>query len=323
MFRGKVLKDWDVVDWENPTHVQQVLGALNHYCSEERPMEVVTALQQFATKGDLPDEVAKILEKLNILPSYDNGYELLFTIRDFTDTHASSFDLLDVDSGIAFSKLPTGEKMRVYDIGGVKVNVPFDTYAAALGWRQELIDDKQYWELEDGAEQMRNAAYKGRAEAFYALIEALGAGRNYAYDTIGSDVLEKDINTLNGAYLSIIESTKDTYADVTAAIQLVLLAPAGLKARILRALGELSQAFANSTQRVVYNIRPYFTHMFTESTTSMYLGLPGHKIKGGYRQNLVVKPGLSILAHTHLWGGTLRYGGAIGNTSQVLRVATV
>lgn len=320
--KGIIVKDWSKIDFANPEHVRKFRGAMARFFqAPEKNPELKAAIRAFSTKSDFPAEILKVLEKFHLDAAYDTAYESLFDIRDFTDTTEPGFYLVDVQSGLTFDKVVVGDKIRVYDISGTRVSVPFDTYGGALGWERKLLDDRQYWTMEDSAIAFRNAAYRGKAQAYYALIDALPASQDVAW-VAGAAQLERDIATINAAYLAIITECDNFYPDVTANTPVTLLAPLMLKERVLRAMGELSQAFSSSTKRVPFNVNLQFTTMLA-SQTEFYMGLPGRKSKGGNRQNLEIERAYDILALTHLVAGSMRYGAAIGEIRQLRRCYSV
>jgi len=328
--KGKIIKDWSKVDFSNKEDVKKMIGAINHFFKEpDRDPKLKAALQAFATKGDFPAEILSVLEKFHAIPDYDLGYEQVFDIRDFTGTNQSGFSLLDVTSGLTFAKVPSGGKAKVFKFSGSKTNVTFDRYGGGLQWDRTLIDDKQYWTLEDNAIAFRNKAYSSRATAFYALIAALASGYNVAWaaptpsalaTTDAQYTASRDANTIEAACQAILVALKDSGMGVTANSPFVLVAPVQLRARIQAAITKLNQPVAGSTKQITYNVRPVYTLMFALAT-SYYVTLPKKKMKGGYRQDLTLFSQFDILAYADTVAGWMRYGGAIGDSDQLRRCA--
>lgn len=327
--KGKIVKDWSKVDFSNPEHCRHLVGAMNFFF--QKPDKDVTlrgAIQSFATKGDFPDEIRQVIEKFHATPDWDLGYEAIFDIRDFQSSNVGGFDLLNVESGLQFTKIPTGGQIEIQKMSGTKVTVPFDMYGGGLGLHRTLMDDRQYWAIEDTMIEFRNKAYSGRSAAFYALIEAISSSQNIAWQAVdgsipatSSDyVAIRDSNTINKAAESIILGLKDSGLGVTPASPLILLAPLQLRGRIERAMQWANQAFAGSPMRVNYNIQVIFTMMLTSATT-YYVCLPKKKAKGGYRMDLTVYSQFDMLTYADAMAGWIRYGGAIGELGQFRRCA--
>jgi len=337
--RGVIVKDWSKINWDRKEDRKKVLGALQyfltlpdkfaHFKGQEKEKQLIRkALQEFSTKGDFPTSVLDIIDKYHLTTGYDNGYEEIFDIRDFSGTKKSGFDLLDVQSGLTFEKVDPGGKLKVYSISGSKVHVYFDYYGGALGWHRQLIDDEEWWTLEDNAIEFRNKAYAYRAQVFYALIEALDSSKNVAWQnpepsglasTDPSYIANRDAQTINKAAVEILTAIKDKgYSVNPVNAEMIVLTPLALKGRIRRALGLMLQPMANSEKFVDFNFRMITTTLLS-SNTQYYVILPKNKLKGGYRMDLKVFSDFDILSYTDTTAGWMRYGGAIGDSDQLRR----
>jgi len=329
--RGKIVKDWSKVDFSNPEHIKKLHGAFQYFMRAiDRQPELKGAYQAFTTKGDFPPEVLQILEKFHAVGDFDLGYERVFDIRDFTGTKESGFEILDVSSGLVFSKVKTGEKVKVYKATGSKITVSFDLYGGALGWDRTWIDDSKYWALEDTAIEFRNKAYLRRSQAFYALIEALPASKNVSWqsptpstlpNTNDQYVASRDANTIQEACNQILEAVKNKGYGVNPNTPFVILAPNTLRPRIEQAIRRLVQPVAGATRQLTYNVEPVYTLMLSDNT-KYYVILPGRKLKGGYRMDLTLYNFFDIFSYTEAVAGYMRYGGAIGDTDQLRRCLT-
>lgn len=331
--KGRIITDWGKVDFKDRANRAKVVGAMQYFMRlpDAKDSPIRKAFQAFATKGDFPAEILQVLEKFHAVPDYDLGYEQVFDIRDFTGTNQSGFKILNVESGLTFAKVVPGEKALVFKMSGTVAEVTFDLYGGGLHWERTLIDDRQYWQLEDNAIAFRNKAYSSRASAFYALLEAAGAASGNAqswapvtpasvassdkdYDAI------RDINTINAACLAILADLKDDGVGANANSPFILIAPIALKSRVLRALALLQQAFAGSQGLSNFNVRPIFTLMLS-SNSYYYVAFPKAKCKGGYRMDLTIFDQFDILAYADTMAGWMRYGGAVGDTDQIARCA--
>lgn len=331
--KGRIINNWAAINPSNPTDILKMWGALQAFMyapDMDKDVQAFRArLQAFGYKGDFPAEILPVLDRFNQTPYYDMGYELIFDIRDFTGTNLSGFDILDVSSGLTFSLVKPGGKAKVYKMSGSKVSVSFDMYGGGLSWNKLLLDDKQYWTLEDNAIQFRNVAYQSRAQDFYDLIEAVAATYDVSWTAVDGSIPAtsdsyipiRDANTINAACLAIITRLKDLGMGVNPQSTFILLAPEALRGRITRALAYYQQAMAGSPNRIAYNIQPVFTLMLT-STTDYYVMIPKGKIKGGYRMNLTLMGMTDILSYTDTVVGWMRYGGAIAETKQISRCKT-
>ena len=107
------------------------------------------------------------------------------------------------------------------------------------------------------AEDFQRGYNRDKANRFYTMLTAAASG---TVDTslTGTTAIEKNIGRLNDSADAMLEALKNTrnLGDDT---EILLYYPPAFKQFVLRALGELSQAFSGSTQRIFYNIRPIAT----------------------------------------------------------------
>ena len=219
----------------------------------------------------------------------------------------------------------------MFKFSGDVTEVTFDMYGGGLNWDRKLIDDRQYWTLEDNAIAFRNKAYSSRAENFYALLEAAGAASGNAQTwaavtpagvTTANENYNaiRDVNTINAACLAILTDLKDDGVGANANSQFVIVAPVALKSRLERASKLLQQAVTGSGEHLNFNIRMIYTLMLS-SNSYYYVCFPKAKCKGGYRMDLTMFDQFDILAYADTMVGWMRYGGAVGDTDQIARCA--
>jgi len=325
------LFNWDVVDFSNPESRRQLVGALNHVMrAPDENLELRAAFQHLATTGDFPTSILPLIEKYRLETPFDTGWEQIFDVRDFRASKRNGFEILDVENGLAFNEVPTGADAILYKMAGEKVTVNFVMYGGGLSWSRTLIDDEEYWTLEDNAIAFRNKAGAQKAQAHYDLIDAIAATQNLAWqapvpanlaNTDPNYVAIRDIETINTACVNIIVALAGKGMGVTANTQFVLLAPIQLRTRIVRALGLLNQSLSGSQKGVLYNVTPVWTTMLA-STTEYYVCAPKIKCKSGRRMDLTVFERFDEMSYSDVAVGWMRYGGAIGDVEQFERCST-
>jgi len=326
---GKIISDWSKVNLSNAEGQAQFRGAMNHFLQAPDRPEVRAALQHFTLSGDFPSEMAQILQKFHITTNFDEGWQTIFDVRDFTNTKTTGFDILDVQSGLAFNHVSPGEEVKLYKMSGAKVNVGFDMYGGGLGWHRTWFDDNTYWLAEDSTIEFNNKAYAKRAQIFYNLIDAIGAGQNLAWQTpvptalANTDpnyVAVRDMATIDKACETILLAVKDKGYGVGANAQFRILAPIQLRARIARALSIANWGLSQGFPGVQYSVTPQYSMMMS-SASSYYVCLPGIKSKAGIRQNLTMFGEFDMMTYTDKAAAYMRFGGAIGDTDQFQRCA--
>jgi hypothetical protein len=330
----KIFSDLSKLDFSTKAGRDKIFAAVQYFASGERQKAEAKryqqALQAFGSAGDFPAVANQILEKFHAVPAYDTGFEEIFDMRDFTGTNESGFDILDVEDGLTFAKVALGDKALIFKMAGTKVSIGFDIYGAGLGWSRMLIDDKKYWTLEDNAIAFTNKYYEHKAACFYALIEAVAAAQNIAWQDpdpaglVATDALytaNRDAQTLNLAAQTMFIDLKDKGYGVTPSNTTVLVAtPLQLVGRLSKALGLLLQGFAGSPSQTAYKFRIVPTTMF--ATTNVYYPcIPKIKAKGGNRMNLTIFNKFDEEAYADVAVGWGRYSGAIADQEQFKRCA--
>lgn len=329
---NQIFSDYNQIDFSTPAGRKEIFRAVRYFASGERAKaeakKLQAAMQAFGNSGDFPASVLPILEKFHATPSYDTGFEDIFDIKDFTTIPRNGFQILDVEDGLAFRKIPVGGSVEIYKMGGTAVTVNFDRYGGGLGWDRSLIDDEEYWTLEDNAVAFVNKAAADKAAAYYALIEALSSTYDVAWQaadpsglaaTDATYTANRDAQTLNAAALAILTAIKDKGYGVTPGnAQFVVLTPLELVGRLNKALGLLLQGFAGSTNQAAFRFRLIPTTMLG-ATNKYYVCIPKIKAKGGNRKNLTIYNRFDEEKYEDIAVGWMRYGGAIGDQTQFRR----
>ncbi|MCK9598403.1 MAG: hypothetical protein WC583_02805 [Candidatus Omnitrophota bacterium] len=328
--------NWDVFNYKDKEQRKKLAGALQYFCALpnkfvprefSKVQEFVKAnqkIQEFtlASDGWTNEKAIDIIEKFHLLTDYDNGYEQIFDIRDFSGTKASGFDLAAVISGLTFNEVKEGEKLKVYQMAGAKARVNFCYYGGALGWHRRLFEDGDWWTIEDNAIEFRNKAYSSRAAVYYALLEAAADAKGCCAvvpaDCSDCDADARSIaSSINYAAANILTNLRNRgYGLNPATTQFIVLTPLQLRGRVRYALGQRMQAFSDSERLIDYNFKLISTMMLTDTDRIMVI-LPGRTLKIGYRMDLTLFDDFDILSYTDTVAGWMRHGGCIGDIDQI------
>ena len=324
--------DLAAVDWNDPESRLNLCGAMTHFMREEsvEARTVRGAMQNFGQGSDFPTSVIEILEKFNITPDSDLAYADVFDIRDMTTTRRHGFRILDVEDGLQFVEVPIGGKAKISKMQGSEITVNYIMYGGGLQWHRTLIDDEEYWAMEDKALAFRNQSAYDKATAFYALIDAIGSGYNLAWQAVtpanvantneNYDAI-RDINTINKACEEIVLALEGKGLGVSANSPFIVLAPLQLRGRMLRAMTVLNAGISGNLPGVHYTVSLRFTTMLSSSTV-YYVCIPGIKSKGGIRMAMTIFDKFEIETYSDISVGWERYGGAIGEPDQFRRCST-
>lgn len=335
--------DWEKFDWKNKEQRKQIAGAMQYFCSMPHKFipkefhevkafvdshkEIQKQIQMFTLAGDgwVNEAGISIAEKFHLVTDYDNGYEQIFDVRDYSGSKASGFDVADVQSGLTFREVLEGEKLKVYQMEGEKERCYFSYYGGALGWHRRLFEDGDWWTVEDNAIEFRNKAYSFRASVFYALLEAAVDAKGCC-TPIQAPASCDDCNadaysiaaSINFAAESILNAVAGKgYGVNPATTQFIVLTPLGMRGRVRQALGIRAMHFPESERIIDYNFSQITTMMLTNNNRVMVI-LPKKKLKIGYRMDLTMFNDFDMLSYTDTIAGWMRYGGCIGDTDQIM-----
>lgn len=328
--------DWAKFNFRDKEQRRQLAGALQYFVAlpnafipdrfakVDEFVKAHKAVREFTLMSDgYPNEKAiDVVEKFHFQTDYDNAYESIFDVRDFSGTKASGFDVAGAASGLTFREIKPGEKVKVYQMAAAKYRCYFCYYGGALGWHRQLFEDGDWWTIEDNAIEFRNKAYSSRAEIYYSLLEA-------AADAVGCcAVVPSDCSDCSADARSIAESLNYAathmltrlrnrgYGINIGTTELVVLCPLQMRGRVRQALGVVNQAFAGAPAVVDYNFRLVTTMMLANTNRVMVI-LPKRTLKIGYRMDLTLFDDFDILSYTDTVAGWMRHGGCIGDIEQI------
>lgn len=328
--------DWEAYNHQDAEQRAQLAGALQYFCALPNMFippqlagiaEFVKAhkqIREFTLMSDgwANEKAIDIIEKFHLMTEYDNGYEQIYDVRDFSGSKASGFDVAGVTSGLTFNEVKPGEKLKVYQMKGDKYRCYFTYWGGALGWHRQLFEDGEWWQIEDNAIEFRNAAYSSRAGAYYALLEAAADAkpccREISVDCSDCSADAKAVaESINFAAQSILLNVKDRGYNLNPqTTEFLVVAPLQLRGIVKAALNVRLQSFNESQNVVDYNFRQ-ITSMMLLNTTRIMVILPKRTLKIGYRMDLTLFDTFDMLSYTDTAAGWMRHGGCIGDIDQI------
>jgi len=287
-------------------------------------------IQEYTVAGDFPASVLAILKTFQNETSYDTGWEEIFDIQDFTNSQRNGFRIVDLFDGLSFRVVMVGEKLKVYQAYGSDVTVTFDRHGGALGWDRGLLDDKEYWAMENILKAFRNTYYSYKAGVHYALIEAVAGTLVWAAHPDGvaagnlGFLAGRDAATINNAIIQILNGVAGSgYDNVTPLnAQFKILVPLQLYQRIREALAfniQVNSPIGNRLLPVGLQIIP--TTMLA-TTNVYYVILPENKLISGNRMDLTLFSDFDSLSYTDTMAAWTRFAGIVGDDNQIARCAT-
>ncbi|MDY6981160.1 MAG: hypothetical protein SV201_14895 [Pseudomonadota bacterium] len=278
--------------------------------------------RKYGTPSDTPelvDPANQFAEFFHTnMPEMDMGYALLFGMNDLRNSVHDHFDIMDTNMGITWTQRAPGELTKIKrNISESKTTVSLLEFTAGVGILDRWIERQMWWNVDEAIAEFRANHFDKKASFHYALITALGAGIDVAFDT-------DDVTTANKAAAAIIRACKGkgygignnpTFYAVTAPEQV------GRLEKMLTA--QRGSAIVNQgtvDQPLAHRISGIIGTTEVESDdTGWYLVLPGRKVKRGEFKDLTVESDRNIYASAEDIVGVAQYNAAIGDSDQVRR----
>lgn len=354
-----LMKNWKKYDHDNPKHRQTLIRNLmfmmalpdkfvpekfDHENPSLKGTDLVVAklfhekreglkkarIQAYATLNDFPATIKEEIEKFHEMAVYDNGYEEIFDVRDYSGSRKDGFSMSTIQSGLTFRRMLTGETLDVRQMSGQNEYVFFDYYGGALGWHRSLFDNQDWWGVQENASEFVNEAFRIRAATFYALIEAAAALLVPMAWQVGDDTLavgtrgytaSRDVATINLACETILLALEAKgYGVSVGNANFKILSPLQLNGRMRQAVNQLYDINGNS-KTLNYNVTLLTTTMLTV-TNRFKVILPKIKFKAGYRMPLTQFTNFDLLGYADVVAGWMAFGGAVGDTDQMIECLT-
>ena len=266
---------------------------------------------------------------------FDVGYAPLFVDAMPLDLGngktISKFSIPTGTTSLVFKKTPEGGEVEIQKVSGDSLDVKYFKSVLNVGIFDELLKfpdrwDIARWELFN----VRNAHYNFLADTYYNLINVAaqtevtaGATGYTAYDTGGSSVLEKDINTINTAVIALANKNLTKPYGNVAVMPLYLLCNINLRSRIMAAIRYSYSGLAGQTTAMVNSpIMPVFSFNTNLTTNNNYarLVIPGRTIQKSVLAEMEAEMDREIITKANITSYTTWMGAGIGDTQQIHEV---
>ena len=301
--------------------------------SAERKDAIIDAAQKFLTKiqsapivplqgqkvaghdANLAGNAPVALVMTDSIKSPDRGYELLFDEVDMRSATSDVFKVIDVSGGVTFYQQLPGEEAKLSKIPSSAVAlVGFLRFTGGFNVLDDWLRFNQYYLIDQlFADTVRNW-YNQKANLFYGLLTALGAGINEAF-------LNDDVTTINRACANILVNLAAAGYAVDENAQFVITCNPLMKDRIFKALAATYMMPNANNNKIIHNISAVISTTKIPPT-SYYVSLPGGKSQRGEWEDLNLRPPQRnelVLGAAHIWTGA--YNGIIGDSRQYRRCA--
>lgn len=243
----------------------------------------------------------------------DRGYEALFAEVDMRQSTSKTFEIANITGGITFYQVNPGEEAKLSQLPTAgKVDVGMLRFIGGFAILDDWLRFNELYKIADLTSDTVTRWYDQKADLFYGLIEALGAGVNQAFVT-------DDVTTINNACSQIITDLAAAGYAVSAGSKFYITCHPSLLARVYKALAAVFTNPNTNNNQIVYNIAGVIPSAKI-AATSYYVSLPGLKAKRGEWEDLNTRPAQRnelVLGADHVWTGA--YNGAIAETKQFRR----
>lgn len=245
----------------------------------------------------------------------DRGYEALFAEVDMRQSTSKTFEIANITGGITFYQVNPGEEAKLSQLPTAgKVDVGMLRFIGGFAILDDWLRFNELYKIADLTTDTVTRWYDQKADLFYGLIEALGAGVNQTFVT-------DDVTTINNACSQIIVDMEAAGYAVSSASKFYITCHPSLLARVYKALAAVFTMPNSNNNQIVYNIAGVIPSAKI-AATSYYVSLPGLKAKRGEWEDLNTRPAQRnelVLGADHVWTGA--YNGAIAETKQFRRCA--
>ncbi|WP_167631570.1 hypothetical protein [Mariprofundus ferrooxydans] len=245
----------------------------------------------------------------------DFAYMALFKEVNLRTSTSRFHEVVDISAGITFTELVDGEKAKVGNISAASNTIKALEYGAALGILDRWIRYNEFFRVEEALQAaVKTYGYK-QADMHYALLKALGTGVNEAFDTS----VEK---TIDNACATILEAVGDKYG-LSDQTEFTILANRRNASIIRKALAASFDKPNANNGKIESNIGRFVITSNTNipASAGAYVALPEHSLESATWRDLTSEEARSAARRgTDLhWSG--EFNAAIGNSSQVRRIA--
>jgi hypothetical protein len=193
--------------------------------------------------------IPMLVDKINTgLRPIDNGWQNCY--RMVPVTNATTFRVRKVNNGLTFAAVNEGVDCTIYAFSGTSTDISISTYRAGIDFSNEILEDGDWYNVTDAADDLYNKFYSKKSEVAYDLIQSIpnsSGVMNMIYDTTGSKVADKDANSINSAIEDLITDGMAVAGDT-----FVIVAPLAMKNRVDLAITG-SKNYSADGVNVAYN----------------------------------------------------------------------
>ena len=301
---------------------------ISAFAENPNKSQVISA---FGSQNNFPESVLETIDKFHETWEGDDYWREFFRTVNMRNMRRNGMDVETVGSTLTFESTPEGAKAKIYNISGEKLTILADMYSGGLNWSRRLLDDEEYWTIEDNAIAFASKWLHDLSANMYGLIEAIPSSQDLTWqapvpsnlaNTDANYAAVRDFETLNKACYNILEALKDKNVGAGMNSSFRIIAPLALKPRLDRMMGVYNNMLAGAGfTGSRYNVMPPRYSLMLNDKTKWYVGIPNVKNYFIDRMGLTVFGQFDALSYSDMAVGWGRYGGAIVDVEQWQRCA--
>lgn len=290
-------------------------------------------LQNISTTTGFEEHLDSIRKQFQTIEAFadNDGYRLVY---DMFDPSPKSWWRVETQTHSVIAKrMYEGENLQYRGHASSSYIVDCYPYASGFALTRNLIKERNWVKLEKGLINQRKTMINKKAAVAYALIEAIGAGQDIAWQPVPGAIpnTEPTYTAIRDA-LTITAAANSLYANNKNKIDyavggnlmntpLVLIYPYQLDFRIRTALTLMLNSQNSSEKYVNAPIVKIKTDQFA-SATSYYLGIPKGKNEGGEMMDIELFNQFNQTNYTEEFASWAWYNFNIGDVEQWQRCLT-
>jgi len=286
-------------------------------------------IQNMVKGTDYPEFLTNLFKEVQTMEPFDNEWAWFYDIRPL---EGGGYDVYLTEDNITTHRTPPGTLVRYYGSTGSKYRAYVRWYSTGLAVDRRLLYERDFYKIANDIKRQRAASQRNKAEVAYALIEAIPAGQNIAWqlpDPAGLPVtsdkytMSRDAQTIIAACVQLITDNQDKPDVLTqgANTEFHVLCPFQLDGRLANAISYKVQNLNSAPAAVKYKLVLHQTTMLTSSTV-YYVGIPKGETTGGSLLEYTVFDEFNKDLFADEKAAWESFAFNIGNTEQFVRCAT-
>jgi hypothetical protein len=291
--------------------------------------EAIYSLQNISTTAGFEEFMNDLRKQYATMTTFtdEQGYRAIFDIQEYRGTNG--WDVETESYSFTIKRIYEGDKIDYYGHSDSKYRVYMYPYGGGFAFSETLFMYRKWLKAERGLIALRKAMVNKMAAIYYALIEAIGAGQNIAWQAPQPAALpntdawydaNRDAQTIQLAVNTLYANNKNKGYDYSMNSPLFLLYPYQLETRLADAIA-LTMNPKSSEKRLKGRFIKIKTDQLA-SSTQYYVGIPKNKLEGGELMDITQFQKFDQDKLMRAFADWMFIGANVGDAQQVQRCLT-